>query len=454
MGEGSNISATSDHNWWEFSVDSETRGVEIKAGNTGLRQVNPKLPDGRRLLDYRTYLGLDQLLGCQAPSSMVPDERCFIITHQLFELIFKQMIFDLGVIAETLKQLLQTSDDVFHTHCTASSTTPVDNFWQPAVTASGRFKYSSKILLPAFIGLLASAKNKEETFGSLEFYKFRAYLPPASGFQTAQYRLIQRALGKANLLSVRLFPAAEYWKNYEGKDDERPMSVVDPIILRKDAEIASPLGDSPLVRTASLDEQVHSVLERLDHVSNYSGTLAHVSGIRYIFQNDVERAVEKFRRLLAGHRSRQERACNKPSDADERDKGAEAIYRRDLEMAVKAENERRTSLKTARRGAFYLHYMSPRGSFAQVLNRLVSADSALHGKQEESFISLHAKLAADRMYDVKKHAEQVGEVEPSGGTGGGGVQYLGHVREYLIPLFPALIAYLDLEDASTFSWVE
>lgn len=38
--------------------------------------------------------------------------------------------------------------------------------------------------------------------------------------------------------------------------------------------------------------------------------------------------------------------------------------------------------------------------------------------------------------------------------GAGGVPYLGHARKDLIPLFPALIAYLDLEDSPTFSWVE
>jgi tryptophan 2,3-dioxygenase len=448
------MSATSNSNWWEFSIDPETRGTEIATSDTGLKQVNPKVADGRHLLDYHTYLGLGKLLDCQVPGSMVPDERCFIITHQLFELTFKQMIFDLSVISETLKQLLQVPDEEFHTRCTTSSTTSVEAFWQPALTAAGRFKYSSKVLLPAFIGFLANTEGKDETFASVEFQRFRSYVPPASGFQSAQYRLIQRALGKANLLSVRLFPAAEYWKNYEGKDEDAPASVVDSVILRKDAEVASPSEDSPLQRTALLDQHVHRVLERLDQVSNYSETGSHVSGIRYIFQNDVERAVENFRHVLSGHRSQQERAGKKPAEADEKDRGAEAIFRRDLEVAVKAENERRTSLKAARRGAFYLHYMSPSGSLALVLNRLVSADSALHGKHEESFISLHFRLAADRIRDLYLRAKQVGEVEPPSGTGGGGVPYLGHMRKNLIPLFPALVAYLGLEDTSTFSWVE
>ena len=58
------------------------------------------------------------------------------------------------------------------------------------------------------------------------------------------------------------------------------------------------------------------------------------------------------------------------------------------------------------------------------------------------------------MQDILEYARQTGRPEPTLGTGGGGVPYLGHARKNLIPLFPALIAYLDLEDSPTFSWVE
>lgn len=440
------MSTNADANWWQFSLDAQIRRTKIKGGVNGLEEVNPILPDGRRLLDYHTYIGLEKLLSCQVPSSMIPDERCFIITHQLFELVFKLMVFDLTVVAETLRQLLEIPfDGSFHSLCTTSAAN--STFWQPALTASGRIKYSSRVLLPTFIGYLA----KDETFSSLEFYCFRDYLPPASGFQSAQFRLIQRALGKANLLGVKLFPAAEYWKNYESQDDQRPMRVIDPVILREDTQIADPPTDSRSAHTASLDEYAHQVLERL---SKFGGIEPDTANIRLITENEIEQAIDSFRRILSSHRSQQERAGKKPADADEKDRAADSIFRESLERAVQAENERRALMKLARTGAFYLHYIAPRSHLAQVLNHLVSADSALHGRQEDSFISLHYRLARERIQDIVEYAKQVGEPEPPSGTGGGGVPYLGHMRKNLIPLFPALIAYLDLEDSPTFSWIE
>jgi hypothetical protein len=113
-----------DINWWQFSIDPEQRGDRIMTGPAGRREVNPPLPDGRRLLDYHTYLGLDRLLACQTPGSLVPDERVFIITHQLFELAFKEMIFDLSVIAATLTHLLDL-DDAGEFHALSTGTEQV-----------------------------------------------------------------------------------------------------------------------------------------------------------------------------------------------------------------------------------------------------------------------------------------------------------------------------------------
>jgi tryptophan 2,3-dioxygenase len=437
----------SDANWWQYSIDPERRGDTIRTGPAGTREVNPSLPDGRRLLDYHTYVGLGRLLSCQLPASMVPDERAFITTHQLFELTFKQMIFDLGVVSATLTELLDLGDEEFHSRCTVAD----DSFWLPALTASGRLRYASGTLLPSLTGVLAVSEGNDETFSSLEFRKFRPNLQPASGFQSAQFRLIQRALGKGGLLTVRIFPAQEYWKNYGASDDRGLVSVTDPVILRDDSAIADPGHDSPLVPAADLDNRAHRVLERL---AGLGGTGESRSGIPSISHSDLEAAVEAFRLILSGQRSHQERAGTKPSDAEEKDRAAEAVLRRDLEAAIRVENERRTSLQSARSGAFYLHSIAPKGSLALVLNRIAATDSALHGKQDGSFISLHFHMVAERIRDLYEYAREAGEAEPPRGTGGGGVPYLGYVRKHLIPLFPALIAYLDLEDSPVFSWIE
>lgn len=431
---------TTDANWWQFSIDPQRRGSRITTGAGGLREVNPATPDGRHLLDYHTYLGLDRLLSCQTPCSMVPDERDFIVTHQLFELTFKMMIFDLNVVAATLSHLLDIRDNgEFYTLCTTTD----DEIWLPALTASGRLKYSARTLLPALAGLLDSAENKDETFNSKEFRKFRPALQPASGFQSAQFRLIQRALGKGELLSVRIFPGQEYWRNYESADDRGPVRVIDPVVLRNDTSIADPAPGSPLSLAAGLDDCAHRVLDRL---ARLGATETSVPGIPSISQNEVEAAIKGFRQILSGQRNLQEKAGSKPEDAEEKDRDAEAIFRHDLEGAVRTENGRRASLLGARAGAFHLHNTAPRGNLALVLNRIVATDAALHGKQEESFISVHFRMVAERIRDLYVLAREAGEAEPPQGTGGGGVPYLGHVRKNLIPLFPALIAYLNLED--------
>jgi tryptophan 2,3-dioxygenase len=441
-----------DANWWQFSIDPEKRSLEIKPESPDLRQVNPESPEGRRLLDYRTYLELDRLLGAQVPSSQVPDERCFIITHQLFELVFKLIIFDLAVISETLEKLLSLDDKQFRHLCLD----PFDEFWYPALTSANRIKYSTTIILPDFIRYLAKGESKDERFArfnSKEFGKFRSYLPPASGFQTAQFRLIQRAFGKSNLLSVRLFPGRDYRKYYEGTEDENPVSVVDPVILRSDVEIAAPGDESPLARVASLDDCVHRVLARLDHVSQpNSGPGTQVPKIRRISSEDVDHAVERFHGALAAQRRQQ--ADAQPQDAEKKDSTAEATFRTDLEAAVKAENDRRDSLTSARNGAFYLLYNAPRANLVRVLNRLASTDSALHGKQDDSFLSLHFTMVTERIGDLLHDAKEKGKAKPPEGTGGGGLSYLAYMRSNLIPLFPGLIAFLDLESAATSSWAD
>lgn len=427
---------STDANWWQFAIDPEQRSEKITTAAAGLQEVNPLLPDGRRLLDYQTYLGLDQLLTCQLPSSQVPDERVFIVTHQLFELAFKLMIFDLTVVASTFARLLDCDEGTCCSLCTGDNA----DFWLPARTASGRLTYTAATLLPAFAGLL----GRDENFSSEEFSKFRPHLQPASGFQSARFRLIQRALGKAGLLSVRLFPAQEYWRHYEGGADQGPARVDDPLILRADAAIAAPAPDSPLAAAAGLDDLAHRLLARLATAGD-SG--AAPPEIVTITSRALEKAAADFRRLLAAQRSQQERAGNKPADAAEKDQAAIALFARDLERAIRVENERRTGLHRARRGAGFLHENAPQSELAQVLNRIVATDTALHGPQEGSFLSLHFRLVAARLHDLFACARQAGSAEPPRGTGGGGLPYLKHTHENLIPLFPPLVAWGDLHQS-------
>jgi len=233
-------------------------------------------------------------------------------------------------LATTLTRLLEEDEESFRSLCTVGE----ERFWLPALTASGRLVHSARTMLPASLGYL----GEDETFSSREFRSFRPNLHPASGFQSAQFRLIQRALGKENLLLVRLYPAEEYWKNYEAAEDRGPASVMDPIILRGDTRTAAPSPNSPLHLVAMTDDLAHRVLARL------APTGKEGTGVAAISSAEVEEALESFRRLLSAQRDQQEALGQKPADAQEKDRLAKSIFRGDLKSTVERENRRRELL--------------------------------------------------------------------------------------------------------------
>ncbi len=117
-------------------------------------------------------------------------------------------------------------------------------------------------------------------------------------------------------------------------------------------------------------------------------------------------------------------------------------FRLALANAADAENDRRQRLGDARRGAAALHGPLAGTCLSFVLDRLVATDLALHAPDADSFLTIHRRA-------VRRH------VEGGGGTGGGGMPYLVTSQRYLLPLFPALVAYADLgmsEDADRERW--
>jgi tryptophan 2,3-dioxygenase len=434
-----------DANWWSFSIDESERGERIRDdGTAGTREVNPAVA-GRRLLSYHLYLGLDRLLACQVPSSRAPDERIFIVSHQLFELVFKQMIFDLRVIAETFSSLLELESGEFSdlvgidgAHQTDTATA---EFWRPAATAAGRMKHGARNVIPVLMAYLAS----EDTFDNGEFaVRFRDNLVPASGFQSAQFRLIQRALGKSLLLDVRLFPADMFLQAYEGKGDEELshlfldsenaglVSVVDPLIIREGAAIATPPAGSPLAPVAELDDLAHRVLARVASLVETGGPCEEEISLPMLTSDEEpETGMErKFRQRLRVAVEKKKMANDQPAalSGDEEamiEKRGE-VFGKDWARAVAAENSRRELIRPAGRGALFLLRKGERGHLASILGCLGDADSAL----SEKFLLFHQRVVEKRLGSVA-------------GTAGGGAPYLDFSRE-LIGLFPALVGFREL----------
>lgn len=118
-------------------------------------------------LNYGTYLKLDELLDLQKPQSTGPehDETLFIIIHQVYELWFKQQLHE----ADLLGRSFEAGD------------APV------AAATLGRMLTILKTMV-AQVDIL-------ETMTPISFLSFREFLASSSGFQSAQFRAFEFALG-------------------------------------------------------------------------------------------------------------------------------------------------------------------------------------------------------------------------------------------------------------------
>lgn len=127
---------------------------------------------------YNSYLKLDELLSSQVLRSEevgepAHEEMLFIITHQVYELWFKQ-------INHELRSVIDMFDD------------GVVNERNMGVTVSRLHRVGEILeLMIKQIGIL-------ETMTPLDFLDFRSYLFPASGFQSFQFREMEGLLGLKN----------------------------------------------------------------------------------------------------------------------------------------------------------------------------------------------------------------------------------------------------------------
>jgi tryptophan 2,3-dioxygenase len=115
------------------------------------------------LLTYGGYLRLDELLAQQVPQADPPahDELLFITVHQVYELWFQQMLYELEAVRDAM---------------TAGET------WRARHLL--RRVHVIERLLIAQVGVL-------ETMTPQDFLEFRAALAPASGFQSVQFRELE-----------------------------------------------------------------------------------------------------------------------------------------------------------------------------------------------------------------------------------------------------------------------
>ncbi len=112
-------------------------------------------------ITYWDYIQTDALLGLQTQRTTLPDEMVFIMYHQVNELIFKMILWEIKQIAH-----------------------------HPAIDAEF---FTERVMRVSryFDMLTTSFSIMGDGMEVDQYMKFRNTLTPASGFQSAQYRLIE-----------------------------------------------------------------------------------------------------------------------------------------------------------------------------------------------------------------------------------------------------------------------
>lgn len=124
---------------------------------------------------YGEYLDIGKILGAQHPQSTaagneVHDEMLFIQFHQVYELWFKQILFELDDIQSRFSSEVMDEGDM----------QPISIYLDRIVKIFTQMESMIDVL---------------ETMPSQSFTDFREYLSTASGFQSLQFRLIETRLG-------------------------------------------------------------------------------------------------------------------------------------------------------------------------------------------------------------------------------------------------------------------
>jgi tryptophan 2,3-dioxygenase len=242
--------------------------------------------DGLLYADYLTYwdyIHLDTLLTLQTPKTSIPDEEIFIMYHQITELTFKLCLHEFRQIGE-----------------------------QEKVTGAYLTEHISRI--NRYLQMLINSFDvMVEGMEQQQFLKFRMALLPASGFQSAQYRMIEiwstdfinlishdkRSLYPGDLSEDKIEDMFEhiYWKTgatelstgkktltlkqFEDKYSEHLINLV------KDCSTKNAWRKyKSLTEEEQKDEKLQLALRQLDVNVNINWPLSHYkSAVRYLHKN-------------------------------------------------------------------------------------------------------------------------------------------------------------------------
>ncbi|GAA3548919.1 tryptophan 2,3-dioxygenase family protein [Amycolatopsis ultiminotia] len=132
--------------------------------------------DPQAALSYTSYLALDELLTAQRPRSDEHDELLFIVIHQVYELWFKQILHEAAFLQDNLE--------------------------------AGNTAHSIRTLrrILTVLKVVVAQIDVLETMTPSQFTSFRARLDASSGFQSAQFRVLEAVLGRRDERVLAHYP--------------------------------------------------------------------------------------------------------------------------------------------------------------------------------------------------------------------------------------------------------
>ena len=225
-------------------------------------------------MTYWDYIHVEALLGLQIQRTQLPDEMVFIMYHQINELLFKMILWEIAQVSKAVD--ITTQKFATHLH-----------------------------RISRYFDLLASSFEIMGKGMDLEQYnKFRHTLTPASGFQSAQYRKIEFASTELiNLIDFRFRATIDrntpfehafehlYWqaagKDYETGQKSALLSNFekkykeDFIFFMKDYNEANLLKKfKALPQEAREDKGLINAMRHYDHTVNVRWVMAHLNAAK------------------------------------------------------------------------------------------------------------------------------------------------------------------------------
>jgi len=212
-------------------------GPSVSEGGLGAPPTVDPTQEGVNMLadaggiGYGEYLQLDKILDAQEPQSRlhseteVHDEHLFIVTHQAYELWFKQILYEIDSIRDCFR-----------------SKNGVDEARMLEV-----IKRLQRVVM--IIKLLVDQVLILETMTPLDFMDFRDYLSSASGFQSLQFRLLENKIGMRTEHRVR-YNQSNYRRVYEKNPEQ-----LKKLIASEEEPSLSDLVQAWLERTPGLGDE-------------------------------------------------------------------------------------------------------------------------------------------------------------------------------------------------------